>query len=155
TTALATGATTAQEVGYLEAHGTGTPLGDPIEVGGLVGVFGDRPLPLVIGSLKANVGHMEHAAGIGGLIKTVLAMRDRVVPPQPRLGELNPHIKWADIPIVVSSTLGPWHLTPLVAGVSSFGFSGTNAHVILAETPVGAASLSSGSHDAAATCRPI
>jgi acyl transferase domain-containing protein len=138
--ALARAGVAPREVGYLEAHGTGTPLGDPLEVGALAAVFGDRSFdrPLLIGSVKTNVGHLEAAAGIVGLIKLVLALRQRQIPPHLHFHTPSPHIAWDEIPVQVPTRLTPWE--PIggrrVAGVSSFGFSGTNAHVVVEEGPV-------------------
>jgi acyl transferase domain-containing protein/SAM-dependent methyltransferase len=130
----------ARAVGYVEAHGTGTSLGDPIEVGALAAVLcQDRNAnqPLAIGSVKTNIGHLEAAAGIASVIKVVLALQRREIPPHLHFHRGNPHIDWASLPITVPTALTPW--TPIdgrrLAGVSSFGFSGTNAHVILEEAP--------------------
>lgn len=128
------------QVGYLEAHGTGTPLGDPIEVTALTGVFGQkqlRPEPLIIGSVKTNFGHLEAAAGIAGLLKVVLALQHGWIPPHLNFHSPNPHIPWHNIPIKVAAEGMPW---PKIDGrrigcVSSFSFSGTNAHAVLEETP--------------------
>lgn len=130
-----------REVGYIEAHGTGTSLGDPIEVNALAAVFGedrDPARPLQIGSVKTNIGHLEAAAGILGLVKTVLVLQRGEIPPHLHLQELNSHIAWDSIPVVVPTVTTPWKTdgAPRVAGVSSFGFGGTNAHVILSEAPV-------------------
>ncbi len=125
------------QIDYLEAHGTGTELGDPIEVEAASAVYGrgrsvDRPL--LIGSVKTNIGHLEAAAGIAGLIKTVLAMGERRIPSHLNFSVPNPHVDWASLPVRVTSAEEPWpdtgDRTPCAA-VSSFGFSGTNAHVIL------------------------
>lgn len=131
---------TANEIAFVEAHGTGTSLGDPIEVNALGNVFAGRPAdrPLVIGSVKANIGHAEAAAGMAGLIKAVQALRHRVLPPQLHVNTLNPMINWDRIPVRVAletTPLTPLPDTPLCCGVSSFGFSGTNAHAILQEAP--------------------
>jgi acyl transferase domain-containing protein/acyl carrier protein len=127
-------------VGYVECHGTGTPLGDPIEVQAIGAVFaeGRAPdAPIVLGSLKSNLGHMEGAAGIGGLIKTVLSLRHGRIPKSLHFKEPNPHIPWAELPVKVASEALDWprHGAPRFAGVSSFGISGTNAHVVLEEAP--------------------
>jgi acyl transferase domain-containing protein/pimeloyl-ACP methyl ester carboxylesterase len=123
------------DVGFLEAHGTGTPLGDLIEVNALTGVFGDRAAvgPLWLGSIKAHLGHMEAAAGLGGIIKVVEQLLRRQVPPVPRHGPLNARIAWNQISLRVPEALTAWgHGTgALHAGVSSFGFSGTNAHAVV------------------------
>ena len=129
-----------RDVAYVEAHGTGTSLGDPIEVRALGRVMADRGpagVPLAIGSIKANIGHLEAAAGIAGLAKVVLALRHESIPGHPHLGERNPHIDWPSLPIDVLSTARPWPAGGgrRIAGVSSFGFSGTNAHVIVEGAP--------------------
>ncbi len=126
------------EVGYVETHGTGTELGDPIDVEALAAVFGKdrRPdRPLRIGSVKTNIGHLEAAAGIASLIKVVLALQHREIPPHLHLENPNPHIRWDEIPIAVPTVLTPWDAGPRIAGVSSFGLSGSNAHVVLEEAP--------------------
>ncbi len=121
----------------LEAHGTGTSLGDPIEVRSAAAVYGEgRPTdrPLLLGSAKTNVGHLEAAAGVAGLIKAVLAIRSPVVFRNLNFEEPNPHIEWDDLPVKVVSQAFPWpdaNGRPRRAAVSSFGFSGTNSHVIL------------------------
>ncbi|HEY9088383.1 MAG TPA: beta-ketoacyl synthase N-terminal-like domain-containing protein [Anaerolineaceae bacterium] len=128
------------QVSYVEAHGTGTSLGDPIEVHALGAVYSqgrDAAQPLRIGSVKTNVGHLEGAAGIAGLIKTALALQHREIPPHLHFETPSPHISWADFPIQVNTRLTAWEPVDgrRIAGVSSFGFSGTNAHVILEEAP--------------------
>jgi acyl transferase domain-containing protein/SAM-dependent methyltransferase/acyl carrier protein len=136
--ALANSGVAPREVSYVEAHGTGTSLGDPIEVRALGAVLGqgrEAANPLMIGSVKTNVGHLEAAAGIAGLIKAVLALQHKEIPPHLHLKTLNPFIPWADLPITVPTERAPW-VGKRLAGVSSFGFSGTNAHVILEEAPV-------------------
>jgi phthiocerol/phenolphthiocerol synthesis type-I polyketide synthase C len=131
----------ATEIGYVEAHGTGTALGDPIEAKALGAVLGegrDRDRPCLIGSVKSNLGHMEAAAGIAGLIKTALMLRHRAVPATLHYREPNPHIPFDALALRVADTLRPWPGSaerPALAGVSSFGFGGTNAHVVLAEPP--------------------
>ncbi len=139
--ALAQAGVSPAEVGYVEAHGTGTPLGDPIEVGALSKVMSrgrPRDQPLHLGSIKANLGHLEPAAGITGLLKAVLAIHHREIPPQVHLKRTNPHLPIASIPAVIPTERVPWR-TPdgqrRIAGVSSFGFSGTNVHVVLGEPP--------------------
>nr|AHB82053.1 polyketide synthase [Sorangium cellulosum] len=138
--ALKQGGVDPARVGYVEAHGTGTSLGDPIEVNALGEVFGQshtRERPLLLGSVKANIGHLEAAAGISGLIKVVLALQHRTVPPHPIEGERNPYILWDRLPVDIPPAARPWASdgAPRVAGVSSFGFSGTNVHVVLEEAP--------------------
>ncbi|MCC5622346.1 type I polyketide synthase [Nostoc sp. CHAB 5715] len=133
--ALANSTVEPADITYIEAHGTGTALGDPIEVGALGAVFGDnhtRDRPLLIGSLKTNIGHLEAAAGIAGLMKVVLALKYGEIPPHLHFGQPNPHIAWEQLPITVPTTCIPWNSDKRLAGVSSFGFSGTNAHIVLA-----------------------
>ncbi|MDQ3928331.1 MAG: polyketide synthase, partial [Chloroflexota bacterium] len=135
--ALENGHVKPAEVSYVEAHGTGTSLGDPIEVGALGAVFGERHEPLLIGSVKTNIGHLEAAAGMAGLIKVVLALYYGEIPPSLHFHHPNPHIPWADLPIAVSTARRQgWPMGKRVAGTSSFGFSGTNAHVVLEEAPI-------------------
>ena len=127
-------------VSYIEAHGTGTSLGDPIEVGAIGAVFGGSHSPehpLMIGSLKTNMGHLEGAAGIAGLIKVVLQLQHQEIVPHLHLKEPNPHINWDELPVSVPTKLTPWSVDSQkrIGGVSSFGFSGTNAHVVLEEAP--------------------
>ena len=133
--ALANSGVAPHEVSYVEAHGTGTPLGDPIEVQALAAVYGDnRPTdnPLWIGSVKTNIGHLEGAAGIAGIIKTALALRHSEIPPQLNYSQPNPHIPWAELPVKVVTEKRPFPThQPRLAGVSSFGVSGTNVHLIL------------------------
>ncbi|HKR65156.1 MAG TPA: beta-ketoacyl synthase N-terminal-like domain-containing protein, partial [Thermoanaerobaculia bacterium] len=125
-------------IGYVEAHGTGTKLGDPIEVEGLKGAFGDAAGPCGLGSVKTNVGHLETAAGIAGVLKVLLAMQHRELPPNANFERLNPFVKLEGGPFHVVERVEPW--VPLLdetgravrrAGVSSFGFGGANAHVVL------------------------
>jgi acyl transferase domain-containing protein/acyl carrier protein len=138
--ALAAAGVTPKEVGYVETHGTGTSLGDPIEAHALAAVFGgDRADtdPLLIGSVKTNLGHLEAAAGVVGLIKAALCVHRGEIPPQLHFRQLNPHIRWEGAAIAVASQYGSWSVGKRrVAGVSSFGFSGTNAHVVLEQAPV-------------------
>ncbi|GAB4152097.1 MAG: hypothetical protein Fur0021_16560 [Candidatus Promineifilaceae bacterium] len=126
-------------VQYVEAHGTGTPLGDPLEAKALGAVLADGrspEQPCLIGSVKSNMGHLESAAGIAGLIKVALALKHRAIPPSLHFHTPNPNIPFADLPLRVAQTLTPWPATgPALAGVSSFGFGGTNAHVVVAEAP--------------------
>jgi acyl transferase domain-containing protein len=126
------------DVSYVECHGTGTALGDPIEVQALARVFpadAGATAPLRIGSVKANVGHLEAAAGVIGVIKVLLAFEQEALPPQINFEEGNQHIPWADIPITVPTKRTSWQRSqkPRIAGISAFGFSGTNAHVVLQE----------------------
>jgi acyl transferase domain-containing protein/SAM-dependent methyltransferase len=138
--ALASAGVAPHEISYLEAHGTGTSLGDPIEVRAAGAVLcHDRPkeYPLAIGSIKTNIGHLEAAAGVAGLLKVVLALQKKEIPPHLHLKKKSPYIDWDRLPIVVPTKLTPW--VPVngkrIAGLSSFGFSGTNAHLILEEPP--------------------
>jgi acyl transferase domain-containing protein/acyl carrier protein len=126
----------ASDVSYIEAHGTGTPLGDPIEVNSLEKVFSEnRSKPLYIGSVKTNIEHTESAAGVAGIIKIVLAMQHRKIPPHLNFHELNPEINLDQIPAKIPLELIDWEPinSTRIAGISSFGMSGTNAHVILEE----------------------
>ncbi len=134
--ALASGGVDPASVSYVEAHGTGTPLGDPIEIQAIAAALGERSRPLLVGSVKTNLGHLEAAAGIAGLIKVVLALRHGQIPAHLHFEKPNPFIPWADLPVAVPTTLIPWVADgPRRAGVSSFGFVGTNAHVVLEEAP--------------------
>jgi acyl transferase domain-containing protein/surfactin synthase thioesterase subunit len=124
------------QIGYVEAHGTGTPLGDPIEVLALARVLcQDRQQPLYIGSVKTNVGHLDAAAGIAGLMKVVLSLQHGTIPPHLHCNEPNPRIPWRDWPIRVPTELTPWNTSPKMAGVSAFGMSGTNVHLIVEQAP--------------------
>ncbi|MFF0414486.1 guadinomine polyketide synthase module 2 GdnF, partial [Kitasatospora sp. NPDC004745] len=123
------------QVGYVEAHGTGTALGDPIEAAALGAVFDGRPRPLAVGSVKSNFGHLESAAGIAGVIKAVLAVREAAIPPTLHFDTPNPLIDWDTLPLRVPTALEPWTEERRVAGVSSFGFSGTNCHLVLESAP--------------------
>jgi acyl transferase domain-containing protein len=129
------------DIQYVEAHGTGTSLGDPIEMQALVAALGEgrpRDEPLLVGSVKTNLGHLESAAGVAGLFKTVLAIQHAEIPPHLHLKRANPHIDWANIPVSVPTqlTLWPARSGSRLAGVSSFGLSGTNAHVVIEEASV-------------------
>lgn len=120
------------DVGYFEAHGTGTPLGDPIEMRALARVLGaGRDRRVAVGSVKTNIGHLEAAAGIAGLIKAVLAVERGVIPPHLNLSRPSPHIPWDELPVWVPTEATPWNERRRIAGVSSFGFGGTNAHAIV------------------------
>ncbi|MEX2601916.1 MAG: SDR family NAD(P)-dependent oxidoreductase [Balneolaceae bacterium] len=122
-------------VGYIEAHGTGTPLGDPIEIGALDTVFGNgkrsSKSPLHVASIKTNVGHLESAAGIAGIIKTILSLQYGQIPPHQNFKSPNPDINWEEVPVTVPRKLTEWVDPERVAGVSGFSFSGTNAHLVL------------------------
>ena len=139
--ALADAGLEAAQVGYVEAHGTGTSLGDPIEVQAMAHVLGTgRPAEqaLLIGSVKANLGHLEAAAGVAGFIKLALVLQHGEIPRQLHLQQPNPFIPWDELPVRVPTALTPWERPPggrRIGGVSSFGFSGTNVHLILEEAP--------------------
>jgi phthiocerol/phenolphthiocerol synthesis type-I polyketide synthase E len=129
-----------ESIGYIEAHGTGTALGDPIEVAALTRVFRahtSRQGFCALGSVKTNIGHLGAAAGVAGLIKTVLALEQRQIPPSLHWQEPNAQIDLAHSPFYVNTALAPWpaSATPRRAGVSSFGLGGTNAHLLLEEAP--------------------
>nr|VFK79808.1 MAG: hydroxymethylglutaryl-CoA synthase [Candidatus Kentron sp. SD] len=140
--ALANAGVNASQISYVETHGTGTPLGDPIEFNSLKAVLVPDRSPeqtCWIGSVKTNIGHLEAAAGIAGLIKTVLALQHREIPPHLHLDTLNPHLEITDTPLSIPLKPTPWPANGpngrRLAGISSFGFSGTNAHVVLEEAP--------------------
>jgi len=127
------------QIGYVETHGTGTPLGDPIEISSLRSVLeeGETSGRTLIGSVKTNIGHLESAAGIAGLIKSVLALQNEAIPPHLHLKEINPYLSLEDSHIEIGTYLRPWkrHDGLRFAGVSSFGFGGTNAHLIISDAP--------------------
>ncbi|HEY0783032.1 MAG TPA: amino acid adenylation domain-containing protein, partial [Thermoanaerobaculia bacterium] len=138
--ALAVAGVPAESIGYVEAHGTGTRLGDPIEIQALTKAFRaetERRGFCALGSVKTNIGHLDVAAGVAGLIKTVLALRHRELPPSLHFAAANPEIDFAASPVYVNTELRPWTAdgVPRRAGVSSFGFGGTNAHLVLEEAP--------------------
>ena len=128
-------------ISYVEAHGTATPLGDPIEIAGLTQAFRagtDASQYCAIGSVKSNIGHLDVAAGIAGLIKTVLALKHREIPPTIHFTGPNPNIDFSSTPFYVVDKLAKWESptgVPRRAGVSSFGIGGTNAHVVLEDAP--------------------
>jgi acyl transferase domain-containing protein/acyl carrier protein len=139
-TALARAGLAGGDVDYLEAHGTGTPLGDPIEVqaaGAIYGAARDADRPLLMGSVKTNIGHLESASGAAGLIKVVLSLQHGVLPQSLHFDNPSPHIPWDSLPVRVVDKSIPWEANgrPRRAGVSSFGFTGTNAHVLIEEAP--------------------
>ena len=131
-------------IGYIETHGTGTRLGDPVEIEGLKKVFAgalaEHDEPILVGSVKTNVGHLEAAAGVAALVKTMLALRHGVVPPTRNLTEVNPLLRMSGTGLRLARDAAPWPARPAVepqrrAGISSFGFGGSNAHVVLATPP--------------------
>ncbi|HHP7231149.1 MAG TPA: SDR family NAD(P)-dependent oxidoreductase, partial [Xenococcaceae cyanobacterium] len=126
-----------QDLSYIEAHGTGTKLGDPIEVNSLKAVLASEKTTntCYLASVKPNIGHLEAAAGIAGLIKTVLCLQHSAIPPHLNFNHLNPHIDLTNTPLAIPTQLKVWQreAKPRFAGVSSFGFGGTNAHVILGD----------------------
>lgn len=137
------------EVDYIEAHGTGTALGDPIELEALGKVLGegrDARHPFLVGSVKTNIGHLESAAGVAGLIKVILSLQNQEIPPHLHLQEVNPHISLSASNASIPTRLTPWARNgkPRVAGVSSFGFVGTNAHVVVEEAPEAVAGKQAG-----------
>ena len=129
------------QINYVEAHGTATVLGDPIEIAALTKAFESdqqKPQSCAMGALKANVGHMDATAGVGGLIKTVLALKHRQIPPTVHYESANPSIDFASSPFFVNDRLRPWETQDgqkRIAGVSAFGIGGTNAHAIVEEPP--------------------
>ena len=140
TMSLAMSGVSADSVTYVEAHGTGTPMGDPIEVAALTSAFRSSTKDTkfcALGSVKSNIGHLDPAAGIAGLIKTVLALDRKEIPPTLHFQHPNPNIDFANSPFYVADKLSDWKngSAPRRAGVSSFGIGGTNAHVTLEEAP--------------------
>jgi acyl transferase domain-containing protein len=139
--ALKMGGVDPASVSYIEAHGTATPVGDPIEVAALQRVFRNaerKSQRCALGSVKSNLGHLDVAAGVAGLIKTVLSLERRQIPPSLHFRDPNPAIDFETGPFYVNDKLAPWDTgdQPRRAGVSSFGIGGTNAHVVLEEAPV-------------------
>lgn len=130
----------AASVSYVETHGTGTPLGDPIELAALEKVYNEgiqRPEKLRIGSVKTNIGHLEPGAGIAGAIKVILSLQREALPAHLHFQNPNPHIPWKTLQIAVNDHHRPWKRgsTPRCAGLSSFGYAGTNTHVLFEEAP--------------------
>ncbi len=138
--ALAVSGIPAESIGYIEAHGTATPIGDPIEIEALAEVFRDftsEKTFCYIGSVKSNLGHLNKAAGIAGLIKTVLTLQNRTIPATLNFTSPNPEIEFSETPFIVNADVIEWKSGPFPrrAGVSSFGVGGTNAHIVLEESP--------------------
>ncbi|MEM8714173.1 MAG: beta-ketoacyl synthase N-terminal-like domain-containing protein [Cyanobacteria bacterium P01_G01_bin.4] len=139
--ALANGRVNPASVSYVQVQGTGTALGEPIEVGALAAVYGQnrrKDCPLTIGTIKTNIGHLEGAAGIASTISVVMAMQQGKIPPHLHFNTPNPNIEWDQLPLQVPTQLTDWTVPEggkLLAGVSAFGFGGTNAHAIVEEAP--------------------
>jgi acyl transferase domain-containing protein len=138
--ALAAAEVECESIGYIEGHGSGTTMGDPIEIAALNQVYGPaalKPASIAVGSVKSNVGHLNAAAGVAGLIKTILALRHSYIPASVNFRRANPKIPFERGPFRVNHALTPWPESnkPRRAGVSSFGIGGTNVHVILEEAP--------------------
>lgn len=124
------------QIGYVECHGTATPLGDPVEVSGLRNAFGEAGGQCALGSVKGNLGHLDAAAGVVSVIKTVLALSNREIPPVANFTAPNPRIDLSGAPFFLPDSVLPWGGEgPRLAGVSSFGVGGTNAHLVLQEAP--------------------
>ncbi len=161
--ALANSGVSPAEISYVEAHGTGTSLGDPIEVEALSAVLAaanGEAAPqrrVMLGSAKTNIGHLEGAAGIAGLIKVVLSMQHKAIPPLLHFTGLNPHISFENTPFAVTTELLPWEADGgrRLAGLSSFGWSGTNAHVILESAPATPEETASRPEQQAAVVLPL
>lgn len=135
--ALISGMLEPGDIQYVEAHGTGTPLGDPIEIGAIDKVFGEshRTEALQVGSVKTNIGHMEAAAGVGGLLKVVLQLQEGVIYPHIHLKQPSRHIPWERYQVAIPTEVQPWTGAPRRAMVNSFGFAGTIASVVLEQAP--------------------
>lgn len=138
--ALKQGGIDPAHINYIEAHGTGTPLGDPIEMGALTSVFGEfrtKTNPLRVGSVKTNMGHLEASAGIASAIKVMLSLQHKTIAPHLNFSEPNPMIPWSSIPVEIPVKPLEWspidENTGRIAGISSFGFSGTNVHMVMSE----------------------
>ena len=158
--ALANAGLAPSEVDYLEAHGTGTRVGDPTELGAAAAVYGrGRPTgqPLLIGSVKTNIGHLESAAGVAGLIKATLALKRGVIPKHLHFEAPNPMIEEQGLPLKVTAEATAWPMVdrPCRAGVNSFGFSGTNAHVVLESYGTPGTAERGEIHFAAGASRPV
>jgi acyl transferase domain-containing protein len=151
--ALRSGGVEPEQVGYIEAHGTGTSIGDPIEMEAVGRVFGpgrSREAPILVGSVKTNIGHTEGAAGVAGLIKVVLAMQNEELPAHLNLEVPNPNIRWDELPVRVPRSRVAWPRGQRrrIAGVTTFAFNGANAHVLLEEAPAAEPRREEGAHPA-------
>ncbi|PQK33514.1 PKS biosynthesis protein, partial [Escherichia coli] len=129
-----------ETISYIETHGTGTILGDPIEIKGITNAFKkytDKKQFCGIGSVKPNIGHTVGASGMASLIKACMALKEKVIPPSINFNEPNPLINFSNSPVYVNDMIRNWEKgeTPRRAGVSSFGFNGTNCHIVLEEAP--------------------
>lgn len=138
--ALARAGVSPRAVSYVEAHGTGTPLGDPIEINAIAAALAvgrRKDDPLIVGSVKTNIGHLETASGIAGLFKVVLSMQGEVIPPNLHFRTPSPYISWGELAVAVPTQPVEWRRSdvPRLAGVSSFGFGGTNVHVVVEDPP--------------------
>ncbi|NEQ03942.1 beta-ketoacyl synthase N-terminal-like domain-containing protein, partial [Moorena sp. SIO3F7] len=158
--AMENGGVDPASISYIEAHGTGTSLGDPIEVGAIGAVFGkthSQEQPVIIGSVKTNIGHLEGAAGIASLMKVVLQLQYRKIAPSLHFKQPNPYINWDQLPVQVATKLTSWLTNgkSRIAGVSSFGISGTNAHVVIEEAPTEVRSQKSEVRSEKALERPL
>lgn len=134
--ALKNAGLTIDDIDYLEAHGTATPIGDPIEINAIGNLFKKRKKDLLVGTVKSNIGHLEGSAGLAGLIKVVLALKNKKIPKNLHFSSPSKKIAWSSIPVKVVTELTDWNVSnskPRTAGVSSFGFEGVNTHVILQE----------------------
>ena len=142
----------AHQVDYVETHGTGTPLGDPIEVMAIARVLCDqRTKPLYLGSVKTNIGHLDSAAGIAGLMKVVLSLQHDTIPPHLNCTEPNRHIPWDDWPLQIPVSNTSWTGKERFAGISAFGMSGTNVHLIVGQAPKVSQTETAPKNDAPAT----
>jgi acyl transferase domain-containing protein/NADPH:quinone reductase-like Zn-dependent oxidoreductase/acyl carrier protein len=147
--ALADAQIRAVDVDVVECHGTGTSLGDPIEIQALASVYGEGrspERPLALGAIKTNIGHLESAAGLAGVAKMIASMRRGTLPATIHTNPRNRHIEWSDLPVTVVDSLRPWPAgadEPRRAGISAFGLSGTNAHVIVEQAPAESSSATS------------
>ncbi len=147
------------DVDYLEAHGTGTELGDPLEMQAAAAVLGDGRdprQPLLVGSVKTNIGHLEAAAGMAGLIKVILAIQHGRIPPHLNFETPNPHINWDELPVKIVTDTTDWpDAERRIAGVSAFGMSGTNAHVVVEAPSQPSPSGNGAQNDEPAARRPV